>query len=662
MKRFQVVAAGLVFSIMALSFYGCSSSSSNPNVNIGQGCNPVSTDDCFLPFPSFYYLKQDPASATGYRVNYPQGILPVNKAGVALDPAPFNREDGFSPASQILAYFAQGVTPASLPSQNDVAASTLTTSPVQIINFTTGTRVPLFAEVDENTTPDQHQGLIIRPMIKLDNDAHYVVVILDSVQDLNGKPLAAPVPFVYLRDGQATSNGIVEGIRSRYEQLFSFLSDHGISRKHIVLAWDFTTASDSSITGHLISMRDQALAMTPTTGISYSLTVTTFTTDITSSAYNANIYKELTGTFSAPTFLDSKGYLVTDSTTGLPQYVGQAGYPILVHIPWCITDTTLPVPVMIYGHGLLGSNSEMDSGYQEGLINNGPLCMVQIGTNWIGLSESDIGNAASAVMNFNLMPLITDKLQQAQINVIVMGKLAIGALMTDTNMQFNGKPIIGNEIYYYGISQGGIEGVTFMSVDPDIIRGALGVPGSIYSIMMQRSHDFVELASVFNPSYPDPLDRLKLLSLSQYQWDFTDPISFASHVVNNPLPGTPKKQILIQAGLNDCQVPNLTTEILVRTMGIPAMDALPVSIYGIPLQPSPLDSAFTLWKVPDSTVYVPPATNIMPAQDNNVHEDIRRLTEVKDQLGLFFTTGGVVKQTCFATNGCTYFSATSFLP
>lgn len=657
MERSRVVLAVFVLSVIAVSFYGCSSSSSNPGVSIGQGCNPISTDDCFLPFPSFYYLKQDPSSATGYRVNYPKGILPVSASGAALNPAPFNQEDGFSPASQILAYFAQGVTPTSLPSQDDIAASTLTTSPVQIINFTTGTRVPLFAEVDANTTPDKHQGLIIRPMIKLDNFTRYVVVILDSVKDINNKPLTVPIPFVYLRDGQATSNSIVENIRPHYKQLFSFLSDNGINRKSIVLAWDFTTASDSFIIGHLISMRDQALAMTMTSnmGIPYSFsTVNTFTPGT-----NSSLYKELIGEFTAPTFLDANGYLVTDSTTGMPKYTGQAGYSILVHIPWCITTATLPVPIMIYGHGLLGSNSEMNSGYQEGLINNGPLCMVQIGTNWIGLSESDIGNAARALTDFNYMPLITDKLQQAHINMIIMARLATGALITDPNMQYNGKSIIGNEIYYYGISQGGIEGVTFMSVDPDIIHGALGVAGSIYSIMMQRSYDFADLSAILDPSYPDPLDRLKLLSLSQYQWDFTDPISFAAHVVNNPLPNTPKKQILIQAGLNDCQVPNLSTEILVRTMGIPALNPLPISIYGIPLQDAPLDSAFTLWKVPDSTRYVPPSTDTMPTQDNGVHEDIRRLTEVKTQLGQFFTPSGVVHQTCVAP-ACTYFSATSF--
>ncbi len=647
MRHFKMFGTFILAVGLSL-FISCGKSSSGTPTMVG--CNPISVDSCFLPFPSFYYLVKDTSTATGWRVNYPSGVLPVNNKGVPLDPSPFNHADGFSPASQILAYFTEGVLPASLPSINDIGASISPTSPIQIIDFTTGTRVPLFAEVDANAQPGQRQGLIIRPMVRLNTSTRYVVVILNTVKAANGTPLQAPVPFIYLRDKIATSNPAVEGIRQHYEGLFSFLSANGISRSSIALAWDFTTASDSFITGHLISMRDQALAMTPSVGINYTFTTITPSPD-------AYLYKELIGTFSAPTFLDSNNYLVTDTTTGRPEYVGEASYNIVVHIPACVTQTKLPIPIMIFGHGLFGTaESEMQSGFEESFTNQ--LCMVQIGTDWIGLSTLDFPDAILAVQDFNNFRKITDRLQQAQVNVVVMTKLALGALRSDPNMQYNGKPIIGNKIYYYGDSDGGIQGGTFMGIDPDVIRGVLGVPGSTWSIMMQRSYDFGKLSSLFDTAYPDPLDRLILISLSQYFWDFSDPISFAPHILLNPLAGTPKKQILIQAGLNDCQVPNLSTEVLARTMGITALSPLPISIYGIPLGNAPLASAFTLWNVPDSSVYVPPTTNTMPAKDNNVHEDVRRLTETIQQDALFFTEG-TVQQTCLATNGCMYLSPTS---
>ncbi len=672
MKTGKRIGGGILVALLFLGASGCGSrKSSVAQVTLGQGCNPVSTDDCFLPYPSFYYLKQDPATATGWRVNYPGGILPVNGKGVALNPAPFNTEDGFSPASQILAYFAQGVTPTSLPSQNDLAASTLTTSPIQVINFTTGTRVPLFAEVDANAPSVQQQALIIRPMIRLATSTHYVVVILNTVKDITGAPLKAPAPFVYLRDRIPTDNSVVESIRPHYEQLFSFLQSQGIDRKSIVLAWDFTTASDQFLTAHLLSMRDQALAMTPTVGIDYTFpTVNTFTpASVSGSAgYNPFLYKELIGTFSAPTFLNAAGYLVTSNTTGLPQYVDQAPYPIVVHIPACITETTLPVPIMIYGHGLFGNaQGEMETHYQERLINQ--LCMVQIGTDWIGLSSNDVANAAIAIGDFNKLPLITDKIQQAQINVVVMTRLALGALRNDPQLQYNGHSVIGSEIYYYGISDGGIQGATFMSIDPDIKQGVLGVPGSTWSLMIQRNPEYNMLEPIMAASYPNALDRMKLLSLSQYDWDFADPITFAPHTIMDPLPGTPKKQILIEAGINDSEVSNLATNLLARTMGLTGLQSLPSPVYGITQTTGPLPSALTYWTnlvfpgnygpVPNgmACTYVPPATNQPPSTDSNltscVHETVRRLPEVIQQIQSFLKPGGLAEQTCVAP-ACSY--------
>ncbi|MGC8756763.1 MAG: hypothetical protein ACP5QW_09635 [bacterium] len=668
MKMYRIKLLGLSIALLTLLFSGCSSSSNNTaHVTIGQGCDPISTDDCFLPYPSFYYLTQDSSTATGWRVNYPDGVLPVNSKGIALNPAPFNTEDGFSPASQILVYFAQGVTPTSLPSQDNLAASTLTSSPIQVINFSTGTRVPLFAEVDANALPGERQALIIRPMIRLNTSSHYVVVILNTVKDRDGNPLRAPVPFVYLRDRIPTDNSVVESIRAHYEQLFSFLTSEGINRNDIVLAWDFTTASDQFLTSHLITMRNKALSLTQTVGMSYTFTtINTFTPASASGSYNPFLYKELIGTFSAPTFLNASGYLVTNSVTGLPEYVGQAGYPIVVHIPACITSTTLPIPIMIYGHGLFGSaQGEMETHYQERLINQ--LCMVQIGTDWIGLSSNDIGNASIAIADFNKLPLITDKLQQAQINVVVMTKLALSyAFQHDPALEYNNQPIMGNEIYYYGISDGGIQGATFMSIDPDIKKGVLGVPGSTWSLMIQRNPSYNMLELFFSPAYPDELDRMKLLSLSQYDWDFADPITFAPHTIMDPLPGTPQKQILIQAGINDSEVPNIATNLLARTMGLPGLKPLPVPVYGITETTGPLPSALTYWTNlsynGQACTYIPPSTNEPPSTDSTltscVHEAVRRLPQVIEQIGLFLTPTGQVEQTCFASQGCFYTGTT----
>jgi len=47
-----------------------------------------------------------------------------------------------------------------------------------------------------------------------------------------------------------------------------------------------------------------------------------------------------------------------------------------------------------------------------------------------------------------------------------------------------------------------------------------------------------------------------------------DPLSYAAHLKTAPLRGVPAKQILVQFGLGDLEVPNATESALVRTAGL----------------------------------------------------------------------------------------------
>ena len=51
--------------------------------------------------------------------------------------------------------------------------------------------------------------------------------------------------------------------------------------------------------------------------------------------------------------------------------------------------------------------------------------------------------------------------------------------------------------------------------------------------------------------YPDYLDRQLLLATVQMDFDYADPATVAPYVLNAPLPGVPKKQLLAQMSVND---------------------------------------------------------------------------------------------------------------
>ena len=66
-------------------------------------CKPFGDEPCLLPFPNDLYTKKDKGSKTGLSVDLPQAAMPTNQAGAQIDVGPYDRNDGFSPGSMIVA-------------------------------------------------------------------------------------------------------------------------------------------------------------------------------------------------------------------------------------------------------------------------------------------------------------------------------------------------------------------------------------------------------------------------------------------------------------------------------------------------------------------------------------------------------------------------------
>lgn len=146
-----------------------------------------------------------------------------------------------------------------------------------------------------------------------------------------------------------------------------------------------------------------------------------------------------------------------------------------------------------------------------------------------------------------------------------------------------------------------------------------------------------------NGSYPDYAERQLLLAVAQMDFDYGDPTTAAAHEVNDPLPGTPKKQIILQMSVNDSQVPNLSSYYLARTMGIPLMGPSVIDVYGMPPQNAPLPSALTTWDVHPMPAV--PLTNETPETDNGAHGAIHKLPALQAMIDAFYQTG-MVQNTC----------------
>src|SRR3954468_16110732 len=206
-------------------------------------CDHLDTSACLLPFPNDSFTKADPSTPTGRRVNFDLLDMPRNVAGRPIDPTDWNRADGFSPGSLIVAKVPgldlqkTGAVPIT-----DLARAYDKDAPIVVLDADTGKRALIWSEMDM-TVPAADRTLLIRPA-KNFTEGHRYIVALRDLRDAGGKVIPAP---------KAEAD-------ARHERIYRTLSRRGIARKDLYLAWDFTVASAQSLAGRMLSIRDDAFA------------------------------------------------------------------------------------------------------------------------------------------------------------------------------------------------------------------------------------------------------------------------------------------------------------------------------------------------------------------------------------------------------------------
>lgn len=543
-------------------------------------CDPLVPEVCGLPFPSNVYLRDDASTVTGHRVAFGATTLPVSDDGFQSTPDRLNAADGFSPAAGPIAFLA-GATDAGFAGPDDPAASLTDTSPTVILDAETGERVAHFAELDRSHDDDARRAILLRPVSLLTPGRRYVVALRDVV-DADGAPVAPSETFLALRDGAESDEYSVGARRELYEEIFATLEGAGVERASLQLAWDFTVASRESATDRLLAMRDAALAAIGD-GAAY-----TFTSVET--APDPRIALRIEGTVSVPLFLDDGGpggVLVLDDD-GAPVQDGTYDYPFVLLVPNACVGASCPI--VQYGHGLFGDRYSVDSsGYYEAADTFGA---VVLSMDWIGMSNADVPviAAAAAAGDIDRFATIPDRSQQGMVNLAVALRTLMGTMANDPALTLDGVPAVDPSTrYYVGGSQGGIYGATYMAITPDIERGVLVVPGAAYSLMLPRSVYWSDYATPFVVDrYEDPRVVQLVLGYVQMLWDRAEPSGYATAITEDPLPGTPAHHVLLMEGIGDHQVPNLSTELLARSIGAAYLSPANRDLYGLDATNGPL--------------------------------------------------------------------------
>lgn len=620
-------------------------------------CDALDPSGCMLPFPSDYYTVPDRSTVTGRRVYLPPGSFPSAVGAGPVDPAPWEGNDGFSPGSAILVHVpgidlaASGVATVS-----DIGRSLDESSPVVLLDATTGRRWPTWSELDVRDHDPATRLLMIHPARNLTEGDRYIVA-LRLLEGSGGEPVPPALAFAtavlgdvfHLPDG-VTFTPLPGPEAAHLRSVVAELARHGISSKGLYLAWDFTVASRQNLTAPALDMRNEVLAQLGRRAPHFSITKV-----VDDPPGDPSLAREVAGTFDVPSFLTGPagvpGSVLVTGAGGSPRESGRtevAGFDC--EIPKVAT-TAHPAHIGIYGHGLFGSSLEVDASDvpQFSDAYDDAFC----GTDWYGLSSNSLPLASSVVSNLAEFPALVDSLLQSLLDAQVLGRLMEdpGGFAADAAFEGAGhRPLIDRRsgLVYYGNSEGGIMGGAFIALSTDVRRAVLGVPGMDYEVLLTRSADFAPFLPALDRTYPSEATQQLGYDLIQMLWDRGEADGYAEQMTGG-LPGTPSHQVMLEEAFGDHQVANIATEDEARTIGAALREPALAKgrsderqpFWGLrPLRPGSPGPALTVW---DSGVPPAPLTDTPPTKGPDPHDTVPRdVPAFWRQMNTFFTTGRVV--------------------
>jgi hypothetical protein len=627
-----------------------------PGPPAAAGCDPLDSSPCLLPFPNNNFTVADPSSPTGLRLHFTTDELPSNVSGVPIDPTDWNRSDGFSPGSLIMTLVPgidlqrTGIAPIT-----DIGRSLAQNAPVVLLDTVTGQRVPYWAELDTWNSDPSTRALVIRPARDF-TEGHRIVVALRDMRDASGKLIPPSDAFTVFRDHRPSTDESVRARRESMDRIFADLARSGVYPQQLYLAWDFTVASGEGLAGGMLHMRDEAYAQLGEGVPSFSVTHV-------DENVSSDVLRRVQGTMDVPSYLTGTGgpgSRLVLGPDGLPTRTGTFQAEFRCLIPRSAVDASgaaQPARGIVYGHGLLGGASEIES---FGTFAN-QYRLVICATPEIGLSSGDLGNVLNVLSDLSTFGSIPDRLQQAFLNFQFLARLLKDPRGFASNVTFQvGIPaasaIVPNEVFFNGNSQGGILGGAMTAISKEWTRAVLGVPAINYSELLPRSVDFDPFLPLLSAAYPDQRVHTLGVGFIQILWDRGESNGYAQHMIRDPYPNTPNHNVLLIEAFGDHQVANIGTETEARTIGAyvrtptiaPGRSNDLMPFWGIPPVPSnPFGgSVLELW---DFGTPAPPTASVPPESPqygDDPHGLARNVPAVRDQVSAFLQPGGTFVDVC----------------
>ncbi|MEM6954233.1 MAG: hypothetical protein AAF645_01055 [Myxococcota bacterium] len=394
----------------------------------------------------------------------------------------------------------------------------------------------------------------------LREQTRYAAVLLRGIAGPEGTP-AERSPTI---DAVLTGEAGVETLAAFYDEPLAQLSAAGIERDSILSLSVFTTQDASS---ELFAVRDHLDAQPSPTPVARSARMI----DVTET------YTRIDGLYNAPLYLDGEppyenaGGALRFDESGAPVQQGSFEARYVMTIP----RTEMPAdgwPVILYAHGTGGDATSFLGATAERAA--------QLGYAMVGFDQIHNGPRAGGgspeVLVFNFFNADAFRYNQLQGAVDLMGLARfvrdnpVAPMVLGEGTFFN-----GDELHFFGHSQGGLNGPLYLAADDTARGGILSAAGGTIAISLVEKTEPVNIPNVVGLALGVASDSERLIyehpafAMLSTVTDVTDITTFSPYLALRPRPGFAPKHVLFTQGTDDDFTPPLATDAAAVASGAP---------------------------------------------------------------------------------------------
>ena len=584
-----------LLALAALAVCGCSDDSGD---NFCKSTVEVIFDpdgEVMLPFPSNYFLVDDPQTPSGYRVNITPENIPPGETMFEGYPAlhdQVNALDGFGTSAEILFGFS-----AEIGSREVIGGEVVVTPPesLQISpDETVENDSPVVLICIDADSPDYQQPvpLILEYLSEKAEGRTQHTLIIEPAYPLRPKTTYALVLTTRLTDRSdhcvAPSESTKRLLSGKNPQEFGLLGEQVPLALDILAEDEFiedqsevsgiTVFTTQSIDEEILAATNQVLQQQPEI-VANSIQIT---------PGSDGVAAVVVGKFTAPQFQTADGTFVIQDSQPVVQRTEELEFELV--IPETTAENQPPFQVIIYQHGLLGQK-EQDMGAKRAQAQAGfaslAIDAVEHGTRGSGEGLVNVLNfftISSEEGTFN-MPVLRDNFRQTFLDLVSLAELV--PVLAEVDLLPDGNPdgvyeLRADPVYLSGHSLGAVISAGAGALSPRIPIVNLSTGGGrLATNLFMRSEVLGFFIDALKPEGTTDTDVRRFMPLLQMLIERGDPVNLARLVIAEPPTGSASKHVLFGTVKDDGYVPNPSNEVLGRALGVDHLQPVVWDIYGL---------------------------------------------------------------------------------